>query len=464
MIKVVKQNKDSVLDKIRKGEIDAVALSSSNLVDDIISAMFKNGILSCLGNVIPDKRKANSVIPFELILALATAAKMKVKTALTDVPFAIQDHKLLAELGYNIIDNDGIDKGIMTEGVLRHLLKKYEYQDFFKYYNDAVQNHIMPKQDLSANMHILDCTDIEVELSNDNYEKSEVVRNKYGVKSRGYKLSTLRGIVGNTGIIEEVRFSDIKVHDLALSEDMIRTSPMLKSEDMLINDRGFISRDLLNFLKTSREVDTYIPLKINMDAYKMAVSTAVLQDKWHPHPNKKRKTQMISFVSNLKDHWVSDNPKEDVNFNACVVWDTEPKSSDKEYFVFITTDLSKTAKQIIKTYELRPEIEESYRQIKDFWKLEDFQSTKINLISFHIMCVLFGYLFFELYTMMPEGEQYADKCLPVILKNYKSKNQGSLIFYVGDEFGIFTLVESMKLYASVDESVRIVLDSVMDSV
>jgi hypothetical protein len=39
----------------------------------------------------------------------------------------------------------------------------------------------------------------------------------------------------------------------------------------------------------------------------------------------------------------------------------------------MTTDTSKTAKQIINTYELRAEIEADYRQMKDFGKLEDFK-------------------------------------------------------------------------------------------
>lgn len=67
------------------------------------------------------------------------------------------------------------------------------------------------------------------------------------------------------------------------------------------------------------------------------------------------------------------------------------------YFVFITTDTEKSAKQIIMTYELRPEIEEDYRQIKDYWRLEDFKSTKYNFIAFHIVILLIGYLYFQLY-------------------------------------------------------------------
>jgi len=425
-----------------------------------------------LSDVIPDKRKPNATIPFKLILTLSAAAKMKIKTALTDVPFAIADHRVLGELGYNIIDTEGrneidstqaIDKGIMTEGALRFLFGKYEYQNFFTYYNETVQNHILPKLDLVANIHILDCTKVEVELSNENYEESTVVKDDGGVY-RGYKLATIRGIVENIGIIEDIRFGGINTHDLTLSENMLYNSPVLKPGDCIINDRGFISRDIMNYLKTTRKVDMYIPLKSSMDAFEMAVSTAKYQNIWQPHPNKKRKNQMIAFVSNLKDHWVSETPQNDVDFNACVVWDTKADKPENEYYVFISTDLSKNDKQIIQTYELRPEIEEDYRQIKDFWKLEDFQSTKIRFVAFHIMCVLFGYLFFQLFTLLPDGEQYSHRSLPVILKNYKSKNHGYLVFYVDDEFGIFSLLESMKLYASLDDSVRIVLDSVLVNV
>jgi hypothetical protein len=205
IIKTVQQNKESVLDKIRIGKIDSVALSSTNLVDEIMLSMHQNGILSCVKNVIPDKRKPNTTVPFDLILTLATAAKMKVKTALSDVPYAIQDHRLLAELGYNIIDENGIEKGIMAEGQIRHLLEKYESVEFFSYYINAVQNQIIPKLNLSPSIHILDCTKVEVERSNQNYEKSEIVKDDKGRIARGYKLATLTS--SNVKIIYTLFFS-----------------------------------------------------------------------------------------------------------------------------------------------------------------------------------------------------------------------------------------------------------------
>jgi hypothetical protein len=294
-------------------------------------------------------------------------------------------------------------------------------------------------------------------LSNKNYEESSVVKID-GETRRGYKLSTLRGITGESGVIEAIRFGTLKEHDLELSREMILNSPMLKPLDILINDRGFLSREVLNELKTRREVDTYIPLRKNMVAFQDAVSLAMLENKWKPHPNKKRKHQKIAFVPHAGMMWESERPEDDVALNACVVWDTK----HEEYYVFVTTDTSKTAKQIIETYELRPEIEEDYRQLKDFWKLEDFKSTKINVIAFHIVCTLLGYLMFQLYVGMEEGRQFAGKSIPILVKKYIAPDRPkSVIVYAGQYFAIFSFIEFLHLYASLGLDLRLQLERVL---
>ncbi len=451
MIKICKENKESILRRIYNGTFDNAVFSISNLVDNIILSMHKNGILGCLANKLPDKRAHNTTIPFELVMALSVAAKMKTNTSISDVPYAITDHRVLAELGYNIIDTrKKLRTGMMTESSLRFLFGKYEAKELFKSYNEIVQEEIMAKLDYKPNIHILDCTELSVKLDNENYEKSAITTNKYGDVDRGYKLASLRGIINDTGIIEEIEFGAMSIHDLELSRDMLKNTKVFNPGDILIEDRGFIDRDLINYLKTERKVDTYVPLKSNMNAYQIAIQIAQEENKWEPHPN--RENQKISFVPNLKNYWWSDIVKSrkkydnnyDIEINSCVVWDTETDN----YFVFCTTDTTVNAKQIITTYELRPEIEEDYRQLKDFWKLQDFKSTKINMIALHIIMVLFGYLFFQIYTLMPEGEQYAHKSLPVILKNYQPTATPYLVFYADDEFGIFSISEIIKLYPS----------------
>ena len=76
MVRVCKSQKESVLAMVRKGKLDAASLSTSNLVDEIILAMSKRGVLDCLSAGVPDRRAHNTTVPFDLILASSIAAKM----------------------------------------------------------------------------------------------------------------------------------------------------------------------------------------------------------------------------------------------------------------------------------------------------------------------------------------------------------------------------------------------------
>ena len=457
MLQLSKNDKNKVLEAIISGKIDAADVSFPNLIDTIILKMKNIELISKLSESFKDKRKQNKHIPFHILIALAIIAKMKLKTSLTDVAFAVTDGELLSELGWNIWDTDRkLEEGLFAEGVMRNLIDKYdttEKNEFIDSYNHYVQNVVLPSLDISPSIHILDCTKIKVNLDNSNYENSEVIRDD-GEFVRGYKLGTLRGLMDDSGIIEEIVLDSIKPHDLELCRDILLNSKCLKSGDILINDRGFISRDVINSLKLEKQVDTYIPAKKNMTIYEEAVNIAISEDKWQKHPNKKRKTQEIHLVKHLGTMWTSNKPNIDVDLCACVVHDKK----DNEYYVFLTTDTTKTAKQIINTYELRPEIEEDYRQIKDFWKLEDFKSTKYNFITFHIVMTLIGYMYFQLFKNLEEGSKYSGKSLPVVIKNYKEDKQKSVIIYSGQYFGVFSFIEFIQFYAACSEEVRKLLD------
>jgi hypothetical protein len=255
----------------------------------------------------------------------------------------------------------------------------------------------------------------------------------------------------------------MKTHDLSLSKDILMNSPALKPGDILIEDRGFISREILNYLKTEREVDTYIPVKKNMTIYKESIKIALEKNsntaQWYKHPNKKRTHQVVATVRNIGPFWQSENPKDDVDLNASVVYNRK----EDEYYVFVSTDLTTTGKQIVKTYELRPEIEEDFRQLKDFWQLEEFKSTKYAHITFHIIMLLIGYLFYQLYKNTEEGSEYANKSLPVIIKKYVPKKKPKkVIIYAGNYFGIFGFLEIMDIYAACSEKIKNKLRSVLE--
>ena len=130
MIQICRKDKKKVYDAIRTGKIDAADMSFPNLIDDIILTMKKRGLIDSLAQTLPDKRRDNSHIPFHILLCLAVAAKLKCKTSLTDVPFAVTEAELLAELGWNIWDNErDVNEGLFSESVMRKLLAKYTSQD-----------------------------------------------------------------------------------------------------------------------------------------------------------------------------------------------------------------------------------------------------------------------------------------------------------------------------------------------
>lgn len=460
MLQLCSKDKERVLEAIKSGHIDAADLSFPNLIDTIVLTMKQKDLLAPLADFLEDRRSVNKHIPFDVLLTLGITAKLKLKTSLTDLPFAIQDAELLAELGFNVWDTErDLSKGLFSESVARKLINKYKSEDFIHMYNNYVQKSLLPAFKAEPTIHILDCTKIPVHLENTNYEESSVVKID-GETIWGYKLGVLRGLLDDSGVVEEIRFGTIKTHDLELCRELLQTTPCFHENDIRINDRGFLSRELLNFLKNRRFVDSYVPAKKNMAIYEDAVSLAASCGKWSKHPNKKRTTQEIQLIKDLGSMWQSEHSEEDVPLNACVVHDKK----EEEYYVFLTTDTQKTARQIIELYEVRPEIEEDFRQMKDFWKLEDFQSTRYNYITFHIVMTLLGYLYFQVYKNLDEGQKYIGKSLPIVLKNYKEVKVKSVVIYAGQSFGIFPFLEFIQLYAGCPPEVRQLLDPILAKV
>lgn len=293
MIQICRKDKKLVYEAIRSGNIDAAEMSIPNLADDILLLLKRRGLTALLSQALTDKRRENFHIPFDILLCLAVAAKLKGKTSLTDVPFAITDAELIAELGWNLWDNErDINEGLFSESVMRKLLAKYSSDEWVAFYNTYVQNYLLPKLGIQPYIHILDCTKILVNPENDYYEHSSVVKID-GETMRGYKLGVLRGVLDDSGVAEEIVFETLKTHDMEQCRDMLRTTSCFHEHDILINNRGFLSWEMLNYLKRVRKVDTCLPARENMTLYQDAVKLAASNGNWQKHPNRKRKDQEI---------------------------------------------------------------------------------------------------------------------------------------------------------------------------
>jgi hypothetical protein len=118
------------------------------------------------------------------------------------------------------------------------MLNSIKPEDLINWYNKNIGRVYLRQSGYRPSFHILDCTDLEVNFDNENYEGSGVVKRKKNGKEeeetkRGYKLGSLRSLLDDGGIITGIAYGAINVHDLELCKDLLMTSPMLKSGDTI---------------------------------------------------------------------------------------------------------------------------------------------------------------------------------------------------------------------------------------
>ena len=111
---------------------------------------------------------------------------------------------------------------------------------------------------------------------------------------------------------------------------------------------------------------------------------------------------------------------------------------------------------------MRPEIEEDFRQLKDFWGLNTYKSTKYNIISFIIIVSLLGYNLYQFYKESGEGRKYIGKSLIIEERHglYIVKNVRTAIV-TEHYFGMLEQDELLDLYASLDKDKRALIKKLL---
>jgi hypothetical protein len=85
-----------------------------------------------------------------------------------------------------------------------------------------------------------------------------------GQLKRGYKFGTLRTPLETAGIITQAVVGQIQTHDHKLCGPLVRTAPVLRAGDMLLEDRGLLDGATITHLKGARGVDVIVPLRSDM--------------------------------------------------------------------------------------------------------------------------------------------------------------------------------------------------------
>jgi Transposase DDE domain len=456
-IQIIYQNSKKILEDLGCGQVDAIENAVDQITDEFIIYGLRGGLIDKLSKNFPDPRREEE-ISTKLILTASMAGHFQDMYAISQSPYALHSPRLLAELGLNVkvlTDGEGVSRrGTKEEApfngdVIRKMLYRIGFQELVRWYNKDVGKAYLGLIDYKPSFHILDCTDLEVTYENEHYEGSGIVRRKKKVKGkevdelkRGYKLGSLRTLLDDGGIITAIAFGAINVHDLELCRDLIMTTPILKHGDTLLMDMAFIDSGTISRLKKERGVDVVIPLRSDMLAYEDSLVSAYYPNSgpWYKHPT--REGQEIKHIENVEWMWKGC----DVQLNGCVVRQLKEGKNgnggkeDYEYNVFVSTDLDLKGKWILKTYDLRSEIEEDHRQWKDgLWEMTEFTSTDITQIVYHVICVLLSYNLQQIYSNTQAGQRFSEKTLRFIRRQQARKHEASMIVYSGDAYAVLNV-------------------------
>jgi hypothetical protein len=427
-LRLLSENPGEVLQRLRAGWIDYLEGAHDQFTDLHVLYALKSGLLPECATAFPDPR-GEPEIPLLVLLTASVAGAFQGEYALCQAGCALHSAALLAELGLNIQwlqRGEGISRRGTAAGAafhpdtLRKLLQQVARADreagrpagasLIAWWNTAVGPAFQRRAGGGVGVWILDATKILVNLKNPRYEGSATSKDEDGQPIRGYKLGLLSTLIDAGRLLVRVGWDHVRVGDAAVTWPLVQAAPPLARGDTLLHDRGLIDGETVSCLKRDLEADVVFPLKRDMLGYRLAVWKAQeRQHYWQPHPT--RPPQEMQKVEQIGGPWEAC----EVPLNACVVREHDPEHREAaadgyRYWVFATTNQERSGKGILQDYATRSECEEDHRQTKGpNWELDEFTSTSLVEILFHVLMVLFAYNLCQLYGLTGAGQRFAGK-------------------------------------------------------
>jgi hypothetical protein len=424
-LRLLTENPGAVLERLRQGEIEYLGEASDRFVDLHLLYALQSGLIDECARAFPDPRW-DPEIPPRVLLTAAVAGVLAGEYALCQAAPALHSPAVLAELGLNVqwlAPGEGLSrrgtqaKALFHSDTLRKLLSQIAQADqaagrfpgasLIDWWNQTVGEACLRRAGGGTGAWILDCTKLLVNLENPRYEGSDISQDDKGRPLRGYKLALLSALVDEGRVIGRVGWDSVRAGDLPVARPLLQGQTPFAAGDTLLEDRGLIDGPTITCLKRDLGVDVVFGLKKDMLSFRLAVAQASLRPaaQWQPSPTRPR--QALTLVQGIGGVWEG----LDVPIHGCVVREPDAQEPDGyAYWVFGTTNLARTAAGIIQDYEARSECEEDHRQTKGRdWELDEFTSTSLVEILFHVLGVLLAYNLCQMYGQTTAGQRFAGK-------------------------------------------------------
>ncbi len=467
-IVLLREHRAAVLDALHQGRVDSIEAATDEVTDLHVLFALQSGLLAECADAFPDPR-ADPEIPVSVLLTASIAAAFQGEYALRESGCALHSPAILAKLGLNaawLAPGEGLSRrgtesrAVFHGDTLRKLLGQIAALDqeaggrpgdsLLLWWNETVGPALLRHAGGGTGAWIRDVTKILVNLANPRYEESEVATEEGKNPQRGYKLGLLSALIDTGRLQVGVAWEGLRAADLTVTSAFVSEGTPLSQGETLLQDRGLLDGAEITVLKRDLGVDVVVPLKKKMLSYRLAVLMAERRPHdWKPHPS--RAQQQIQLAREIGGVWEECQ----VPLNGCVVREWDEEKGGYEYLVYATTNRQRSARGTIMDYGARSECEEDHRQTKGTdWEMDEYTSTTLVEILYHVLMVLLAYNLCQLYGQTAAGERFAGKTKRARQRAVRREGEARLVVVAGGYYAVLAWREVAAILLEVEGAAK----------
>jgi len=480
---IYEENKPKVLQALKDGRIEYIALSKWEFVDRFFGFIVATKFFEWCASSYPHPRLKEE-IPIWFLLSCAIQMKLHTEVAFDNLPGILQSGSILSQVKFNIGLKDGgfnyKNKKPRTSVVDQDTLRKY-YRDtdsdkLEDWYNKDVVGWMRRHRGFEKEgIFVLDLSLLPVP-DNPNYKGTGYLPideegNFIDVSNLGEKERAkvkYRPCYGFTSLLHMSKAADYFLYagmhlgagtDSALKEGEKLVDGFVDKFGKgiikwLIVDRGFIDGKMISRFKKDYRIDTLIPLKSNMDVFLDALRIASIDEvKW----------ELYYEGNDSKGNFIRE---EITGVEELVSWDScevpihvalmRRKNSENEIIQqwgLASTKAFKEPAEAFDLYHQRTQIEERHRQLKLCWLLYKFTSPQFSLIMMHVVFTVLVYSLIQMYLMRKGLQDLANKTINT-LRQDEQLGKDAVIVYSKGYFGTFEVDEVVYIALTLEGAPR----------
>ncbi len=515
-----------VLEGLRRGEVDYVEHVSEAAEADLFRHLVSRDVLTRLAETYPTPRKKEEV-PVWLYLASQISLKLH-DASYHAFPYVLRSGGLITALGPHVgrkaVHPDTADVTLSCEGFNdknTHGRQTPCDQDFLRKFGSDTQPdrlHAWFNREVPRCLRSLKLFDAEglflgdasyifvpdnknyadsVKLLFDEHNhpvdsKAVDLRDKRYQWRRCYKVVSLIHVNRSLDLFLTVAARVVagNRHECPILYELV--DGFVKAVDrgwmkVLMVDRGLIDGGNIGRLKRDYQVDTVVPLKRNMGAYRDMLGLTRLKDfPWEPyqppyatrrdqtdrpkHPTllqrELKRQQTLTKKKGLPPPQPLPPPRTLLGIARGVTsWTDCPvpltvvinreidKNGTVDDWVLATTSATFSAGQIRSHYTLRTAIEERHRQYKCFWDLARMPSRKFSLVVSQVLFILLAYTLLQGHLFLRQRQEMNPRTRGRLLQLLNPTLEVVAVYYQ-QRFCLLSLGEFATILLELEEEAR----------